>query len=186
MSPQRCGASWRTEWPSSCKTPGRSPSRRAPFPEQEVWSDASSTAWAAVVEREGATHVAHAAFEPPADLLHIFIKEVAAAVVLVRVAVALGLQGLRLKLRVDNMAAVLAIRRGHSSNFLAITMLCALFRLADANDLGLEPEWVGTLLQRADEYTRGTVAPFQARRAAVACERAPTDVAALTRTLMNL
>ena len=64
-----------------------------------------------------------------------------------------------LDLRVDNTAAVAAINKGHSSNFMGNEMLCALFETAGAADLQVNCSWVDTKFQRADEYTQGTKAP---------------------------
>ena len=71
---------------------------------------------------------------------------------------------------------VAAINKGHSKNYLANDLLCALFDTADGAGISVSAQWVPTHAQRADEFTRGTVAspcpvplaPLPARYAAVA------------------
>ena len=125
------------------------------LPEVVGWSDASDTEWAAVLEVLPEA-VAQGTF-PPGDL-HIFLKEVFAALQAVRLTARLCPDH-ELLLRVDNTAAVAAIQKGHSSCFRANELLCALYEEADRARLAVRCSWVPTDAQRADEYTRGRQAP---------------------------
>ena len=125
-------------------------------PEVTAWSDASDLEWAAVLEIVP-EEVIQGCFPSPSRH-HIFLKEMFAALQAVRLAAVLR-PGHVLDLRVDNTAAVAAINKGHSSNFMGNEMLCALYETAGAADLRVRCTWVDTTSQRADEYTRGTKAP---------------------------
>lgn len=118
------------------------------------WSDASDREWAALLELGTAEPVIQGVFASP-DAHHIYLKEVFAAWQAVRLAAATR-PGSALNLRVDNAAAVAAINKGHSKNFVANEMLCAMFDAAAEAGLTVTSLWVDTLHQRADEYTRGS------------------------------
>ena len=122
------------------------------LPEVVGWSDASDEEWAAVLEVVPEA-VVQGSF-PSGGHLHIFLKEVFAALQAVRLAARLSPEH-ELHLRVDNTAAVAAIQKGHSSCFHANRMLCSLYDEADRARLAVRCSWVPTGNQRADEFTRG-------------------------------
>ena len=142
-------------------------------PSVTAWSDASDTEWAALLELDPEPIVQGCFDEPLAH--HIYVKELFAALQATRLAAATR-PGCALGLQVDNTAAVAAINKGHSKNYLANDLLCALFDTADGAGISVSAQWVPTHAQRADEFTRGTVAspcpvplaPLPARYAAVA------------------
>lgn len=124
------------------------------MPEVVGWSDASSGEWAALLELAEGDAVAQGVFAGDA---HIFLKELAAALQATRLAAALRPRH-ELALKVDNSAAVRAIQRGHSSCPMGNRILCELFSCADRAGVRVFCSWVSTHEQRADEFTRGTVA----------------------------
>lgn len=131
-------------------------SRPPDLPHLGAWSDASSLEWAALLETSPES-IAQGSFRPPSADLHIYCKELLAALQVVRLA-ATG-PPRHLKMFIDNASVVAAISRGHSRNYMANEILVLLFDVADAAGLQLTAEWVSTHAQRADEYTRGVVAP---------------------------
>ena len=122
------------------------------------WSDASDAEWAALLELTPLEPVVQGVFDIP-DKHHIYVKELFGAWQAVRLAAATA-PGCALDLKVDNAAAVAAINKGHSKNFFANDLLCAMFDTAAAADVRVSSTWVDTGSQRADEYTRGVRAPF--------------------------
>ena len=122
-----------------------------------AWSDASDREWAALIESEVFEPVTQGVFSNP-EQHHIYLKELYAAWRAVRLAAAENTDH-EVSLQVDNAAAVAAINKGHSKNFLANELLCAIFDTAKATNMSVSASWVDTLSQRADEFTRGTVAP---------------------------
>ena len=128
-----------------------------PQPPVVGWSDASDSEWAALLELTPVEPIIQGVFNE-SGRHHIYLKELFGAWQAVRLAAAAS-PGCALDLKVDNAAAVAAINKGHSKNFLANDLLCALFDTAAAADISVSSTWVDTHSQRADEYTRGTVAP---------------------------
>ena len=122
-----------------------------------TWSDASDREWAALIESEFFEPVVQGVFPDP-EKHHIYLKELYAAWLAVRLAAA-NHPNHEVSLQVDNAAAVAAINKGHSKNYLANELLCAIFDTAKAANMCVSATWVDTLSQRADEFTRGTVAP---------------------------
>ena len=120
------------------------------------WSDASDSEWAALLELDPEP-VLQGMFDEP-EAHHIYVKELFAAWQAVRLAAG-SCRGCSLDLQVDNAAAVAAINKGHSKNYFANNLLCAMFDDAKAADISVGAQWVSTLDQRADEFTRGTRAP---------------------------
>ena len=118
-----------------------------------VWTDASSTAWAAVTDwRQGA----QGAFQSTEKEHHIFLKEMWAAFMGIRLASSLGFTGGTLTLRIDNLPVVRCLEKGHSGNYLANLMMQEMFLLADRKGMAVRPLWVCTAEQVADEFTRGS------------------------------
>ena len=127
--------------------------REAPYDEEcTVWTDASSRAWAALAETG---EVAQGAFGAGEASAHIYIKEMWAAALGVRLASRLGRRRCKLRLKVDNLPVVRSILKGHSGNYVANRCLQVLFDVAAAAQLQVLPEWVPTHEQKADPFTRG-------------------------------
>ena len=120
------------------------------------WSDASDSEWAALLELTPVEPIVQGVFDEPSKH-HIYLKELFGAWQAVRLAAATT-PGCALDLKVDNAAAVAAINKGHSKNYFANDLLCAMFDTAAAADVSISSTWVDTNSQRADEYTRGTIA----------------------------
>eukprot|EP01059_Diplonema_ambulator_P011131 TRINITY_DN21104_c0_g1_i2.p2 TRINITY_DN21104_c0_g1~~TRINITY_DN21104_c0_g1_i2.p2 ORF type:complete len:398 (+),score=48.23 TRINITY_DN21104_c0_g1_i2:1223-2416(+) len=128
--------------------------RVAPVQQARVWTDASSTSWAAVLEHEKGDTVAQGTFPERWAKCHIYIKELLAA----REGVALGLRDhapATVHLFVDNLPAVSSIQRGHSSAYWGNKVIAEIYRLLEEHQSALEVTWVPTHQQRADRYTRG-------------------------------
>eukprot|EP01059_Diplonema_ambulator_P029743 TRINITY_DN494_c0_g1_i11.p1 TRINITY_DN494_c0_g1~~TRINITY_DN494_c0_g1_i11.p1 ORF type:complete len:676 (+),score=72.51 TRINITY_DN494_c0_g1_i11:114-2141(+) len=122
-----------------------------------AWSDASFDQWAAVLDIDP-PRLSQGLFTDMWAPAHIFIKEVGAALEAIQLC-ARHCAGSVVQLMVDNLAAVHAIRRGHSSNFAANLLLLNMYETAAQAGLQIEVEWVPTHLQVADKYTRGVVHP---------------------------
>ena len=118
---------------------------------EKAWSDASSSEWAAVLDGTP-DRIAQGLCDVNT---HIYLKELLAARNAVRLA-ARFVQGIKLRLMVDNLPAVFSINRGHSSNFAANKILCNLFDTAREANIHVHCDFVPTHLQKADKYTRGT------------------------------
>ena len=131
---------------------------RGPTSSITAWSDASSKAWAAILESEP-QQVSQADFSNEQEHWHIYRKELYAA----KQAVALAARSVhttRLRLMVDNLPAVHSLQRGHSSDYRSNFVIAELFTLAAGARIQVACEWVPTLEQRADKYTRGVVADY--------------------------
>ena len=127
-----------------------------PPPTIELWTDASSTAWAAVLVLPGGESVSQGAFEGSDADTNIFLKEAYAV-----------WQGVRMMQRVreasvtchiDNLGLVFALRKGHCANYRGNLLLQEIYTTARRQQIRLIPHWVATHDQRADAYTRGTQA----------------------------
>ena len=131
---------------------------RGPTSSITAWSDASSKAWAAILESEP-QQVSQADFSNEQEHWHIYRKELYAA----KQAVALAARSVhttRLRLMVDNLPAVHSLQRGHSSDYRSNFVIAELFTLAAGARIQVACEWVPTLEQKADKYTRGVVADY--------------------------
>ncbi|KAJ9451622.1 hypothetical protein DIPPA_25104 [Diplonema papillatum] len=117
-----------------------------------AWSDASDGEWAVVLET-----CPELAFQGmfTDSSVHIYLKELLAAAQAVWFA-SLEVPRCLLSAKVDNQAAVFALQKGHSKNFWANEILCLVYGIADQAGIIVDPSWVPTDEQRADEYTRGS------------------------------
>ncbi|KAJ9439834.1 hypothetical protein DIPPA_21349 [Diplonema papillatum] len=122
-----------------------------------LWTDASSWAWAALLEAEGRlVDGRQGVFAGPDAGAHINLKEMwALAEGVVRLCWAPGAQ----RCRVDNAAVVGAVAKGSSSSYAANRLLSRTIRAADRRKIVLCPGWVPSGEQQADPYTRGASLP---------------------------
>ena len=121
--------------------------RQTPSAGRVVWSDASTTALAAVCEDEWRR------WDYCFPQTRIFVAELLAA--------ALGAKVWRADaLILDNQAAVYAIRRGHSANAAGDRVIRYIIDQTTATHVA----WVSTDIQRADPLTRGEDSPAPNRR----------------------
>ncbi|KAJ9439712.1 hypothetical protein DIPPA_11458 [Diplonema papillatum] len=116
-----------------------------------AWSDASDSEWAVVLETRPELAYQGVFLDPS---VHIYLKELLAATQAVWFA-SLEAPGSFLVLKVDNQAAVFALKKGHSKNFWANEVLCLFFKIVESAGLIIDVVWVPTDVQRADKYTRG-------------------------------
>ncbi|KAJ9456147.1 hypothetical protein DIPPA_09336 [Diplonema papillatum] len=122
-----------------------------------LWTDASSRAWAALLEAEGRfVDGRQGVFAGPDADAHINLKEMLAfAEGVVRLCWAPGAQ----RCRIDNAAVVGAVAKGSSSSYAANRVLSRSLRVAGRRGIVLRPDWVPSGGQLADPYTRGTSLP---------------------------
>ncbi len=120
-----------------------------------VYTDASEAGWGVVVAHGGGWWGAWGEWDPAAAREVIFFLELRAALRGVELAHdRLGLRGIPLLLRVDNLPAVQAAARGCSSTALGNRLLARLDALADSHAAGVAVEWVPTDRQLADPFSR--------------------------------
>ncbi|KAJ9462931.1 hypothetical protein DIPPA_31374 [Diplonema papillatum] len=122
-----------------------------------LWTDASSRAWAALLEAEGRfVDGRQGVFAGPDAGAHINFKEMLAfAEGVVRLCWAPGAQ----RCRIDNAAVVGAVAKGSSSSYAANRVLSRTTRAADRRRIVLCLGWVPSGEQQADPYTRGALLP---------------------------
>ena len=121
-----------------------------------VWSDASSTAWAAIAIEGTSERVSQGVFSEQERGAHIFLKEAYAALQGLRLIIASGCTA---RCYIDNLPLVHCLVKGHCSNFRGNILLQHIVNTATAKNLTLDAVWVPTTEQRADCYTRGAVHP---------------------------
>ena len=117
-----------------------------------LWSDASSTEWAAILEL-GEETVTQGVFTGADRDAHIFLKEAFAVWQGLRI---INSQDIAVTCNIDNLPLVFCMRRGHCANHRGNLLLQRIFLVARTKRLRLNPQWVPTDEQRADTYTRGT------------------------------
>ncbi|KAJ9457540.1 hypothetical protein DIPPA_15823 [Diplonema papillatum] len=122
-----------------------------------LWTDASSRAWAALLEAEGRfVDGRQGVFAGPDADAHINLKEMLAfAEGVVRLCWAPGAQ----RCRIDNAAVVGAVAKGSSSSYAANRVLSRSLRVAERRRIVLCPGWVPSGEQQADPYTREASLP---------------------------
>ncbi|KAJ9434743.1 hypothetical protein DIPPA_24280 [Diplonema papillatum] len=122
-----------------------------------LWTDASSRAWAALLEAEGRfVDGRQGVFAGPDADAHINLKEMLAfAEGVVRLCWAPGAQ----RCRIDNAAVVGAVAKGSSSSYAANRVLSRSLRVAERRRIVLCPGWVPSGEQQADPHTRGASLP---------------------------
>ena len=142
-----------------------------------VWSDASSTAWAAIAIEGTSERVSQGVFSEQERGAHIFLKEAYAALQGLRLIIA---SGCTVRCYIDNLPLVHCLVKGHCSNFRGNILLQHIVNTATAKNLTLDAVWVPTTEQRADCYTRGVVHPAQ-----ISLDVTPLDQMQPTRPLSS-
>ncbi|KAJ9449640.1 Retrovirus-related Pol polyprotein from transposon 17.6 [Diplonema papillatum] len=125
--------------------------------EEALWTDASSWAWAALVEVGNmAVDGRQGVFGCDLSSAHINLKEMwALAEGVTQMCWTPGTT----TCRVDNAAVVGAVAKGSSSSFVANRVLSRILRIAERRRITLRPQWVPSAEQLADPYTRGVRLP---------------------------